>query len=361
MSESSPRQRAPTPRRATAATAGRGSARADGTRGSGGSGGRPPGLAQLADRAPAVSGLMARAARLHFEFGLTHQDTAAALGISRIKVTRLLKQARQAGIVKITVIADVSPFAELEERLAQAAGLREAIIVPAAGDSGAARSMLARGAASYLERVMRDGIVVAVGLSRTIAEMPNWLSNARPARASFVSLAGALRVGGQGSGSPYQATDALARAFGGTAEHLHAPVIVRSQAAAEELRSDPAIAQTLERAAAADMAFVGVGGREDRNQGLCITAAEWANLLDCGMVGDISGRFFDRNGLQLRHEVNGRVIALDLDEFSKVPARVLAAAGPSKVEAIAAALRGGLATVLVTDVDTAHALIRDVQ
>jgi DNA-binding transcriptional regulator LsrR (DeoR family) len=309
-------------------------------------------------------GLMARAARLHFEFGLTHQDAAAALGISRVKVTRLLKQARQAGIVKITVIADVSPFAEVEERLAEAGGLREAIIVPAAGDSGAVRSMLARGAASYLERVMRDGIVVAVGLSRTIAEMPNWLSKARPTKASFVSLAGALRVGGQGSGNPYQATDALARAFGGTAEHLHAPVIVRSQAVAEELRSDPAIAQTLKRAAAADMAFVGVGGREDRidfNQGLCITAAEWANLLDCGMVGDIGGRFFDRNGLQIRHEVNGRVIALDLDEFVKVPVRVLAAAGPSKVEAIAAALRGGLATVLVTDVDTAHALIGDVQ
>jgi DNA-binding transcriptional regulator LsrR (DeoR family) len=317
-----------------------------------------------ADRAPAVSGLMARAARLHFEFGLTHQDTAAALGISRVKVTRLLKQARQAGIVKITVIADVTPFGELEERLAKAAGLREAIIVPAAGDSAAARGMLARGAASSLERVMRDGIVVAVGISRTIAEMPNWLSNARPTNASFVSLAGALRVGGQGSGNPYQATDALALAFGGTAEHLHAPVIVRSQAVAEELRSDPAIAQTLERAAAADMAFVGVGGREDRidfNQGLCITAAEWANLLDCGMVGDIGGRFFDRNGLQIRHEVNGRVIALDLDDFVKVPTRVLAAAGPSKVDAIAAALRGGLATVLVTDVDTANALIRDAQ
>jgi DNA-binding transcriptional regulator LsrR (DeoR family) len=124
------------------------------------------------DRPPAVSGLMARAARLHFEFGLTHQDTAAALGISRVKVTRLLKQARQAGIVKISVIADVSPFAELEERLASAAGPREAIIVPAATESGAVRGMLARGAASYLERVMRDGIVVAVGLSRTVAEMP---------------------------------------------------------------------------------------------------------------------------------------------------------------------------------------------
>jgi lsr operon transcriptional repressor len=317
---------------------------------------------QPADRVPSVSGLMARAARLHFEFGLTHQDTASALGISRVKVTRLLKQARQAGIVKITVIADVSPFAELEERLAAAVGVREVIVVPGSGQEGGARSMLARGAASYLERVMRDGLVVAVGLSRTVAEMPQWLGSARQTRASFVSLAGALRVGGQGSGSPYQATDALAAAFGGTAEHLHAPVIVQSQAVAEELRGDPAIAQTLQQAAAADVAFVGVGGRDDRidfSQGSHITDEEWAGLLAAGMVGDIGGRFFDGDGLQIAHEVNGRVIALDLEDFVKIPVRVVAAAGPSKVDAIAAALRGGLATVLVTDVDTAHALLGD--
>lgn len=308
-----------------------------------------------------VSGLMARAARLHYEFGLTHQDTAAALGVSRVKVTRLLKQARQAGIVKITVISDVSPFAELEDRLAGQTRLREAVVVPAAGSAEATRSMLARGAASYLERVMRDGLVVAVGLSRTVAEMPSWLASPRPANsASFVSLAGSMRTGGQGSGNPYQATDALAAAFGGTAEHLVAPVIVQSQAVAEHLRADPAIAQTLQRAAAADIAFVGVGGREDRidfSQGVYITREDWARLLAAGMVGDIGGRFFDHNGLQINQDVNRRVIALELDEFVKIPIRVIAAAGPSKVDALRAALAGRLATVLITDVGTAQALL----
>ncbi len=316
-----------------------------------------------APRARTVSGLMARAARLHYEFGLTHQDTAAALGVSRVKVTRLLKQARLAGIVKITVVSDQSPFAELEDRLAAQTGLREAVIVPGGISSSATRSMLARGAASYLERVMRDGLVVAVGLSRTIAEMPSWLASPRQTRSSFVSVAGSLRTGGHGSGNPYQATDALAAAFGGTAEHLHAPVIVQSHEVAEQLRADPAIAQTLQHAAAADVAFVGVGGREDRidfSQGVYITREEWARLLADGMVGDIGGRFFDRDGLQIDHDVNRRVIALDLDEFGKIPVRVIAAAGPSKVEALRAALAGDLVTVLVTDVATAHALLGQV-
>jgi lsr operon transcriptional repressor len=306
---------------------------------------------------------MARAARLHFEFGLTHQETAEALGLSRVKVTRLLKQARQAGIVRITVVSEVGPFVELEERLAAAFGMREAIIVPTAAhgaDIGSLRSMLARGAASYLERVARDGLVVAVGLSRTIGEMPQMLANPRPAAVTFVSLAGALRAGGQGSGNPYQATDALAAAFGGTAEHLHAPVIVQNPAVAEQLRADPAIAGTLERAAAADVAFVGLGGIDDRinfSQGANISAAEWSKLLADGMVGDIGGRFFDAAGLEIDNDINRKVIGLRLDEFRKIPIRVAAAGGPSKVEPLVAALRGGLITVLVTDVATARPML----
>lgn len=318
---------------------------------------------QRAARDSSSSSLVARAARLHYEFGLTHQETASALGLSRVKVTRLLKQARQTGVVKITVASDVSPFAELEEQLAKAAGLREAIVVPSTSDGrDSMRSVLARGAASYLERVIRDGMVVAVGLSRTIAEMPTWLSSPHAARATFVSLVGAVRTGAQGSGNAYRAADALAAAFGGTAEHLHAPVIVQRRVVAEQLRADPSIARTLERAASADIAFVGVGGRSDRidfNEWAHITADEWAELVGQGMAGDIGGRFFDSNGHEIRSNITYRMIGLRLDEFMNIPVRVIAAGGPSKVEALTAASRAGLITVLVTDVKTAHSIIKD--
>ena len=322
----------------------------------------PPAAGPAGAPRSAVPSLVARAARLHYEFSLTHQETAAVLGVSRVKVTRLLKQAREAGIVVITVLSDLSPFAEVEERLAAAVGLRESIVVPAGGGGtgSSLRSMLARGAASYLERVARDGLVVAVGLSRTIAEVPAWLGHPRQSRASFVSLAGALPAGGHGSGNPYQATDALAAAFGGTAEHLHAPVIVRSDEAAQVLRADPSISRTLEQAVTADVALVGVGGRDDRidfRQGTQVTPAEWTSLMAQGMVGDIGGRFFDRTGSEIEHELNRRVIGLSLEEFRKIPVRLVAAGGPSKAEALTAALRGGLITVLVTDVTTANTLI----
>ena len=79
------------------------------------------------------------------------------------------------------------------------------------------------------------------------------------------------------------------------------------------------------------------------------------------MAGDIGGRFFDQNGLEIEHDINRRVIGLAIDEFMKIPVRVIAAGGPSKAEPLTAALKGGLVTVLVTDVSTARSLLRSIR
>ena len=53
--------------------------------------------------------LLARVARLHFEFGLTHQEMANSLGLSCVKVTRLVKQAWEFGLVTMVVALDAGP------------------------------------------------------------------------------------------------------------------------------------------------------------------------------------------------------------------------------------------------------------
>ena len=121
---------------------------------------------------------------------------------------------------------------------------------------------------------------------------------------------------------PYLATDALATAYSGTAEHLHAPVIVRSRSMAEELILEPSVAEPLARAAAADAAFVGIGGIKDRADlgwAADVSRSEWAELVAAGMVGDIAGRFFDRAGKLIDHEINHRVIGLTLDQIRRHP------------------------------------------
>ena len=137
--------------------------------------------------------LLGKAARLHYEFGLTHQEIGELLRLSRVKVTRLLQQARDLGIVQIEVRTDASPYASLEVDLTSTFGLDEALIVPAFDDQERLRPAIARTAGGYLRRVVKDGMTVALALSRTVALIPNFLSSPRPVSARFVSLVGGLR------------------------------------------------------------------------------------------------------------------------------------------------------------------------
>jgi DNA-binding transcriptional regulator LsrR (DeoR family) len=306
--------------------------------------------------------LMARAARLHYEFDLTHQEVATTLGLSRVKVTRLLKKARQIGLVQITVLSELSLFMTMEEELCARFGLEHAVVVPdSVSHERGPLSAVARGGATFLNQIVNDNAVIAVGLSRTVAEIPRWLGAVSPARVHFVSMVGASRAGGGGTRSPYLATDALATAYSGTAEHLHAPVIVRSRSMAEELILEPSVAEPLARAAGADAAFAGIGGIRDRADlgwGADVPGSEWAELVAAGMVGDIAGRFFDREGKLIDHEINHRVIGLTLDQFAAIPTRVVVAAGPTKVEPLLTAMRRGLPTVLITDAGTGRTLLQ---
>ena len=71
----------------------------------------------------------------------------------------------------------------------------------------------------------------------------------------------------------------LAGRLGATFRYLHAPGLLRSKTARDSLLAEPAVAEVLERAQAADIAMVGIGGVEtgsskDIIDGLGLTPAE---------------------------------------------------------------------------------------
>jgi lsr operon transcriptional repressor len=296
--------------------------------------------------------LIGKSARLHYEFGLTHREISEMLGVSRVKVTRLLAQARDMGMVQITVNSDASPYALLETQLVQRFGLDAAVVVPTFADAPRLHGAVARGAAGYLQRVLRDGMTITIGLSRTLALMPDHIVAPARVDATFVPLSGGLSRTRQAVNA-HESTERLAQLFGGRAEHLHAPVVMGSSELARALRREPAIARALDQAANADLALVGIGGMQPATMNLLaagdITREEFAELRAAGAVGDIGGRFFDDRGRQVVHELNDRLIGLTLDEIQRIGARIAAASGDEKHAAMRAALRAGLVTVLVTD------------
>jgi DNA-binding transcriptional regulator LsrR (DeoR family) len=132
----------------------------------------------------------------------------------------------------------------------------------------------------------------------------------------------------------------------------------------DALLADPQISSTLSLAAKADVALVGIGRPIPDSavmQAGILAQEEFEQLLTQGAVGDIALRFFDLDGRQVEHEINDRIIGLELEQIRRIPRVIGVAGGGEKYEVIRAALRGSMVNVLVTDDWTATKLIEDAE
>lgn len=312
--------------------------------------------------------LLARVAWLYYEHNLTHQEIAERLGLSRIKVTRLLAQARQEGIVSITVRLDPTPYVELEAALCAAFALDEAIISFTPEDPNTLRSLLAQEAASLLLRRAERGMRIGLGLGHTLALLPLYLQGSPPLGCHFTTLTGGLPP----APGPFDLAEPgafdhnfdllfrVADLTASSASTIMAPALVAQANLKTLLESEPGIAQALAVARSVDLAMFSVGGVQRpvtlQSYGL-ISDEELHELISAGAVGDALGRFYDKDGQPVAHHVYERLIGLNLEELRNIRTPVLVAGGPAKRDALLAALGSGMARVFITDAETASWLL----
>ncbi len=301
--------------------------------------------------------LVTVAAWLYYHQGLKQEEVARRLGVSRVRVTRLLARARAEGVVQFVITRPLPEPFLLAEALRERYGLTAAVVVPAAGSLEATLDALGAAGADYLAGLLRPGMRVGLGWSSTVGRMAPYLRRLRPVEGcTVVELAGSFL----GQANPYSISGPLAAALGCGLEALPAPVLVESPALREALLADGRIAATLAAGRESDLAVVGIGqvGRESTTvrTGM-LSPEEMAQLEKAGAVGDVLMRFFDAGGRPLRTPLDERVLAVSWDDFLQIPHRVAMAAGAAKLPALAAALRGGLFHALITDAPTAARLL----
>lgn len=310
--------------------------------------------------ATADADLLTRIARRYYDGDATQADIAAEFGLSRMKVSRLLRQAREEGVVDVRIRVHRSVSGEIEARLRERFGLQGALIAADRADEEAARADVALLVADHLERTLFDGASVAVGMGRNVAAVAD--APGRPVRreATFVcATGGASRAGEPGNAD--HICRKLARRFGGRAETLYAPAYVPDAALRDALLRNPTVRQTLDAARGADMAVVGIGdlGEEShmvrmgwfrRDEILAARAA--------GVVGDLMGYdFFDLEGRERNEILGGRIVGLRLSELRAVGTVIALASEPGKTLAVLAALRTGAVDVLAVPLAVAQGVL----
>ncbi len=305
--------------------------------------------------------LLAQVVSMYYQEELTQNQIAEQLGLSRVKVYRLLKQARAEAVVQITVNWPVSRHTDLEAQLQEAFKLEEALVLKrGAHRRTQALQRLGQLGARYLERILADGSTMAVCLGRTSYETINAISPNFRARVRVAQAVGSMPLLMKDLDSAALARE-LARKLGGEVLYLTSPLMADSVSAGEVIRSQRNIKHTLEAARRADVALTGIGNLDPAISGFhiagFISAEKLAALTAAGAVGDMAGQIFTIDGQLFDTNINRRVIGITLAELKQIPTTIAVAMGREKARAILGGLRTGAINVLCTDEDAAAEVI----
>lgn len=305
--------------------------------------------------------LLYKVAKAYYDDGLTQQQIGAKLRLSRIKVSRLLRTARDEKVVQISISPPQGSNADLEHRLESEYGLKEAVVVTHPNEN--AEGIIAElgvAAAGCLTRGLQGDEVIALSWGTSVLSVVNALAPMDFPNIRVVQLLGGLgELEAQTHGADLARR--MAQALGARPRLIHAPGIVKDELVREALAKDPQVADTLDLAGRADIALVGIGlfepGSTLLSSANTLTKAEVEDLKSRGVVGDIALQFFDERGKKVDHPINRRIVGTDLEKIKAIKRVIGVAGGLGKVRAIRAALLGELIDVLVTDHRSAEALL----
>ena len=308
--------------------------------------------------------LLSKVASLYYHQNYSQLEIANKLNLSRPKVSRLLKEARERGVVRITVNYSDKNFVDFEVKLEEKFHLKEVVIVDIDPDSYEENSpflkrQMGAEAANYLQRIITKGDVLGVTWGTTLQEMVESIRPQQIEELHIVQLLG-------GVGPPEAKAHAadlsrrLAHLFYGTLTLLPAPGIASNPDSKKALLSDQQVKSAFDLFPKVTKAFVGIGSLStnpvlDGDDSL-IEPEVHRELIEKDAVGDISLRFFDKHGKPVKTSLQERLIGIELDQLKKIKNVVAIAGGKNKIEAIRGALRGGYIDVLITDIFTAKAL-----
>lgn len=306
--------------------------------------------------------LCVKVALLYYKYDFNQPEIAQKLGISRQKVGRLLKQAKEQGIVKISIHSEVSYYEEYSATLEELFSLREVIIVDVPlYEEKNIKEELGRAGAEFLKRIVTENDSLSISWSSTVYEC---IKNIRDFEISGMTFS---QLNGSHEKVPYIYSGLnLVNMLGECCRNSHiypllAPMKVDSYEILQSIMKDDTIKRSMKIAEESRIALFGVGSISSESS-LYEAGYMDSNLLKrLGVrhaVGDVCGHFINALGEICDRESDIKTVAISEASLKRKEYRIAIAGGKQKSDAIMAALRGGWCNVLITDMETAEIIVR---
>jgi deoxyribonucleoside regulator len=309
---------------------------------------------------------LAKVAWLYYGQDWTQEQIAQETGLSRPTISRMLRDARERGIVEIHVHYPFQTLGVVEDELRSRLGLVDCKVLATSavndfGDGKDVANQVGALAARYLQKQILDESVIGLGWGSMVHNVvrSGYLKGKRGTVVAQIqgSIGGATPdIDGAGLAA------ALGRQIGGRVHTLSAPMVVADAAVRTGLLRDQHIRHTLEIGKRASVIIVGVGAVSHQSG---LYRAGYLNDADLEFirgqraVGDVCGSYFTRDGSLRPLELNDRMIVLDADAIRQAPIRVGVSCGAEKILPNIGAARSGLINVLITDEDAAKGMLQE--
>lgn len=292
---------------------------------------------------------------------ITQEEIANKFGFSRMKVGRLLKKAKEEGIVEINVRYHPVFSTQLEKELIKRFPIQRALIALDYHDEEEQRRQVGTLVSNHLATNLKDGMIVTVGQGRNVASVAEYSSPLHRKNCHFICGIGGTHRPGDVINSDH-ISRLLARKFGGTSESLYAPAYVENTELKMHLLQNGTIKDTLDRARRADIALVGIGDMNDQSYMVQLgwfTPQEINDAsLNLGVIGDIAGYdFFNLIGEHVNTVMDERVIGLSMEELKNIPCVIAIASENTKTMAIMGAMRTGAIDIIATSARNIRAIL----
>lgn len=301
----------------------------------------------------------ARAGWLYYNGGLTQDQIAEELGVSRQRAQRLVARAITDGLIRVHIDHPIKECMELERALLKKFDLTSARVAPDLSEGVDPVKAVAPVAAREVERLFAaaDPKVIALGTGRTLRAVVDEMQTMDCMHHKVVSLLG--NVAPDGSASFFEVIMRVADKIRATHYPMAVPVVAKDAKDREHYHALPHVKNTRELAKNSDFTIVGIG-QMGSDAPLLVDGFVGPDALedmqDSGAVGEMVGWVFDAQGNYLSGGANDVVNGVRVPQNDNPV--ICIAAGPSKRIPLLGALAGKLITGLITDESTAKFLLK---
>lgn len=302
--------------------------------------------------------MILKTALYYYEEEITQSEIAKLLKISRPTVAALLQEAKDRGIVKITIQHSQLRTIKLQERLLKKYQLANVKIASTAKEENSLKGAAGKLCVELIEPLLPDIQRLGIGWGTTLFEYVQQANYLHLEPLKIVPL-----IGGNGLATVRFHSNHLAfvlsQKYHCEVSYFYAPAITDTQAVKDTLAETNLIKEVMEEGRQVDVAVLGVGDpiHSSTYEKLdYISEKDTALLIKEGIIGDIGGTFFKANGEPLREGIAQRMLGIDLTDIQEIKRVVVVATGKEKAKSIQTLLELGCITDLIIDEEIAQLL-----